>query len=249
MAVKLTFAERIDDLIYKKKQEGMTEASIAKAIGIKAPTLTAYKNGDRTPNYENLLRLSNYFDVSLDWLGGLDNYQNKKTGRMTAKALGLSSEAVTSMRGYGSISPAINLLVEYEMFELLLKSIVKFYYSCEADYTVQEATHRYRVLNNGTFPTHQQVSIMLGELALDNRLDCETQAKLFVLSDRFEKAEDATIFASEEEDNAFLNKLQMKDLYELQISKYLHQLTEELEKSAARKIKELSLFDNELPKD
>lgn len=249
MAIKLSFSDRIDDLIYKKKVEGMTEAAIAKAIGIKAPTLTAYKNGDRTPNYENLLRISQYFNVSLDWLAGLDRYPERETGRMTAKALGLSNEAVASMYGDASISPEINLLVEHETFELLLKAIGRYYYACEADCTAQEAKHHYRVLNKGGFPNPRQVSVMLGNAALDERLDHETQAKLFTLSDRFDKAEETTIFTSDEEDNLFLNKLQMRDLYELQISKYLHQLTEELEKRAVKRIRELSLFSEELPED
>ena len=210
-------------------------------------TNTIYTNDGMKVGY--LRAFSDYYGVSVDYLLGLDDFPEKETSRLSAKSLGLSASTVRSMRANDSLVSAINLMVENDTFAKLLKAIDQFYSACEADCAAQEAQLHYRVLNKGKFPNPRQMSVMLGNAALDERIDHETQAKLFTLSDRFEKAEETTIFVSDEEDNLFLNKLQTRDLYELQISKYLHQLTEELEKRAVKRIRELSLFSEELPED
>ncbi|NLY47325.1 MAG: helix-turn-helix transcriptional regulator, partial [Tissierella sp.] len=47
---------------------------IAKVIGVTRPAYTAYERGLRTPDYDILVTLADYFDVSVDYLlGRTDN--------------------------------------------------------------------------------------------------------------------------------------------------------------------------------
>ena len=51
---------------------GYTQAKMAEAIGCLQTTYQRYENGDRTPSYDLLLRISEEFDVSVDYLLGKD---------------------------------------------------------------------------------------------------------------------------------------------------------------------------------
>lgn len=249
MVIKLSFADRIDDLISEKKKEGMTEGGIAKALGIQPPTLTAYKNGDRRPNFDILLRIAEYFDVSLDWLAGRSEYRNDKNKHIDAVNLGLSDRAVIAMLSFSFLSAGINLLVEHDVFSYLLQAFSKFYFACEADCVLDEARLYYARLNGGKIPTYKQLSEMLGKAAINNKLEPETQSKLFTLCERLERAQEVSLFTDDAEDRAFLNRLQMRDIYELQTTKHLIQLTEELRAKAENRISHLSLFNDPLAMD
>lgn len=48
--------------------KGLTQKQVAEAIGIKTQSYQAYESNLATPTVENLLKLSIFFDVSLDEL-------------------------------------------------------------------------------------------------------------------------------------------------------------------------------------
>jgi len=61
-------------LIELRKQKNKTQEDIAKVIGVTRPAYTAYERGLRTPDYDILVTLADYFDVSVDYLlGRTDN--------------------------------------------------------------------------------------------------------------------------------------------------------------------------------
>lgn len=61
-------------LISLRKEKKKTQEDIAKVIGVTRPAYTAYERGLRSPDYEILESLADYFDVSVDYLlGRTDN--------------------------------------------------------------------------------------------------------------------------------------------------------------------------------
>lgn len=61
-------------LIELRKQKNKTQEDIAKVIGVTRPAYTAYERGLRTPDYDILVTLADYFNVSVDYLlGRTDN--------------------------------------------------------------------------------------------------------------------------------------------------------------------------------
>lgn len=62
----MDFAERIRRL---RRAEHLTQAEFAKRVGL---TMRGYQEMElgSLPRYENLLRIADYYDVSVDWLMG-----------------------------------------------------------------------------------------------------------------------------------------------------------------------------------
>ncbi len=61
------FTERLKELRLKK---GLTQTELGEKVGVKQNTFTNWENGKREPNFENLIKLADLLEVSLDWLFG-----------------------------------------------------------------------------------------------------------------------------------------------------------------------------------
>lgn len=55
-------------LNYEIKKRGLTNYQISKATGISDSLISYWRKGSRKPNLDNLLLLSDYFKLSLDYL-------------------------------------------------------------------------------------------------------------------------------------------------------------------------------------
>lgn len=53
-----------------RKQNGYTQKQIASTLGISERAYQHYELGTRKPDYDGLVQLADYFDVSLDYLAG-----------------------------------------------------------------------------------------------------------------------------------------------------------------------------------
>ncbi len=65
------FQERLTEL---RKLNHMTQRQVAQALKISQPSYIRYENGSAEPNLENLSRLADLFDVSVDYLLGRSDY-------------------------------------------------------------------------------------------------------------------------------------------------------------------------------
>ena len=64
-----TFSNNVRMLIERR---GMTVNSFCDDIGIPAPTISRYLTGEREPKFSYIVRIAEYFNVSLDWLVGIN---------------------------------------------------------------------------------------------------------------------------------------------------------------------------------
>ncbi|MBS5281440.1 MAG: helix-turn-helix transcriptional regulator [Butyricicoccus pullicaecorum] len=55
--------------------QGLKQSSVAKSVGVKNGTISAYENGIRTPSFVILAKLAEVYDVSVDYLVG-NEYKN-----------------------------------------------------------------------------------------------------------------------------------------------------------------------------
>ena len=53
-----------------RKQKGLTQIGLQMQTGIEQALLSKFENGDRVPPTETLLRLADFYDVSIDYLLG-----------------------------------------------------------------------------------------------------------------------------------------------------------------------------------
>lgn len=73
----MTFSER---LVALRKEAGFdTRKDFAEAIGVHPNTLRNYETGEREPGHSFLIRVSDYFHVSVDYLLGLSETRYVET--------------------------------------------------------------------------------------------------------------------------------------------------------------------------
>jgi transcriptional regulator with XRE-family HTH domain len=51
-----------------RKEKGISLKELGSVIGVAESTMSLYENGKRQPDYETLLKLAEYFDVTVDYL-------------------------------------------------------------------------------------------------------------------------------------------------------------------------------------
>ncbi len=62
-----------DRLLEQRKLYGYTQRDMAKLLNITQPSYIRYENGTSEPSQENLIKIADLFDVSLDYLLGRTN--------------------------------------------------------------------------------------------------------------------------------------------------------------------------------
>lgn len=59
-----------------RKEKGISLKELGAEIGVAESTMSLYENGKRQPDYETLLKLAEYFGVTVDYLlRGDDNFE------------------------------------------------------------------------------------------------------------------------------------------------------------------------------
>ncbi len=64
------FAERLKEL---RKEDNLTLKQVSDAIGVSINTVSRWEREERLPNIENIVALAKLFNVSADYLCGLED--------------------------------------------------------------------------------------------------------------------------------------------------------------------------------
>lgn len=116
------FAEQLKTL---RKKNSLTQKELAEKVGVKQNSYANWENGNREPNIEMLVRIADYFDVSLDYLlgGKMKNIteefslclkklrmKRKLSQKQIAEELKISQQQYSKWEG-GIITPNVETLV------------------------------------------------------------------------------------------------------------------------------------------
>ena len=71
------FSEKLQKL---RKERGVTQEELSEILDVSRQSISKYENGTSEPNFEKLLILSKYFNVSLDELLDNTTFQNSEQG-------------------------------------------------------------------------------------------------------------------------------------------------------------------------
>ncbi len=66
----MNFPQRLKEL---RLENGLTQKELAKSIEVGRTTISEYESGKIVPKQEGLLKIANYFDVSVDYLTGVSD--------------------------------------------------------------------------------------------------------------------------------------------------------------------------------
>lgn len=78
--------ERLKEL---RKDNALTQAKVAKRLGIPRSTYSGYEKGVREAGYHTLVELSKLFNVSIDYLLGITNKRNHENEKNVYEILNL----------------------------------------------------------------------------------------------------------------------------------------------------------------
>lgn len=68
--MEIPFAKRLKEL---RKWENMSQSRLAELIGVAQSNVSDWENDVSRPEYDNLIKIAKIFDVSTDYLLGLEN--------------------------------------------------------------------------------------------------------------------------------------------------------------------------------
>ena len=88
------FSERLKMLRVEKH---LRQEDVAKALDVTKATISAYENGWRHPSEDMLVKLSNYFRVSVDFLLGENNNRCAITYRFSEEQLKAAKEVLEAI--------------------------------------------------------------------------------------------------------------------------------------------------------
>lgn len=89
----MDFSDRLKQL---RKENGLTQAELAKALGVSASTVALWETGRRKPQFEMFDKLSGYFDRSMDYILGTSD--NPRSPVLTAGEIDQLGEWCTEER-------------------------------------------------------------------------------------------------------------------------------------------------------
>ncbi len=72
----MNFSQKIKEL---RKEKNITQKEIAEILGISPTCYAGYEQGYREPDFKTLKKICIYFDVSSDFLLGLEDETGSKT--------------------------------------------------------------------------------------------------------------------------------------------------------------------------
>lgn len=88
---EIKFAETLKELTKKKD---ITQAALARHLGVKPQTVSAYYTGRAYPEFMTLVKIASYFDVSVDFLINGEDFEDSKE----REELKLSVDAIKHLR-------------------------------------------------------------------------------------------------------------------------------------------------------
>ena len=100
----MRFARILQDL---REDRDISRKDLAMVLNISVSTLGMYEQGRREPNIDMLIKIANYFDVSIDFLVGR-SFKNENNEMLT-EALHLKNQIDKLPQGYKDI---INFMLE-----------------------------------------------------------------------------------------------------------------------------------------
>lgn len=78
--------------------KGISQEKLAKSLNVTKSMVSAYETEIRMPSYEVLVRIASYFNISTDYLLGLEQRQFLDTSQLSERQLSILSSIIDEFR-------------------------------------------------------------------------------------------------------------------------------------------------------
>ena len=119
-----TIAEKANTPFAKRFRELVPDAKTANELkdylGITIQAINQYKQGTAYPKTENLIKIADYFGISVDYLLGLSNTPSRKEDIQAAcKTTGLTETAINKVKNFQDKAALSAVLESQKLFDLI----------------------------------------------------------------------------------------------------------------------------------
>ena len=122
---KERLAERLKEI---RNDLSLTQQQMAEKLGVSRMAYRYYENAERTPDVEFLCTLNRETGYPMEYLVGFTNNSTYDTAH-AEKTIGLSTEAIATLRNNPQTADAVRILLEDELgVRLLEKIMLQLYY-------------------------------------------------------------------------------------------------------------------------
>ncbi|MEA4893017.1 MAG: helix-turn-helix transcriptional regulator [Peptococcaceae bacterium] len=89
---------------YLRKEQKLSQTQLGKKLNLAESTISLYESGKRSPDFDTLLKIAAYFNVSLDYLFGLTDSRHQRQYRYEEETPYFSEQSFLSSDGtyYGT---------------------------------------------------------------------------------------------------------------------------------------------------
>ncbi len=101
-------AKRLSEL---RKEKGVKQDEIAELLNVKRATVANYETGKRTPDYESIIKLADYYGVSCDYIIRGVKSEFAEIHSLT----GLNDEAIEALKENEEFNKLFNRLLGYKL--------------------------------------------------------------------------------------------------------------------------------------
>lgn len=104
-----------------RKKRNLSMKALGASIGVAESTISLYENGKRQPDYDTLIKISNFFHVSVDFLLGNESNHTEPPldEHNTSEALSEKEQKIiTAYRNNPNMQPAVDRLLEVQQGEM-----------------------------------------------------------------------------------------------------------------------------------
>lgn len=96
------------------QDNGTTQQELSSVLGVSRQAIGYYCDGTSSPDFENLIKIANYFNVSTDYLLGIS--KDRKRAPAAADELGLSEKTIEGLKSLNGLSKSIlDRIFEHEV--------------------------------------------------------------------------------------------------------------------------------------
>ena len=117
------FGLRIREL---REARNMSQEALGARVGRSKPVISSYENNLKTPPVDVLVKIANVFDVSLDYLVGLDQKRNISTEGMTREQIGIMNMICLEFKEKKYRSGALSMRQQRILSDLLVQFLSRY---------------------------------------------------------------------------------------------------------------------------